>query len=127
MLSFMRVRLGKHNLRKRESSEQLRTVVRAIPHPGYEPLSHLHDLMLLQLAQPAHTSQEVRPVSLPKRCPRPGEACVVSGWGLVSSNRPGTSGSSKSKGVWISGAGPSHLRALLLRGPVWSGRGTRKC
>ncbi|XP_055991586.1 kallikrein-15-like [Sorex fumeus] len=94
---FMRVRLGKHNLRKREGSEQLRTVVRVIPHPGYEPLSHRHDLMLLRLAQPARLSRQVRPVTLPTHCPRPGEPCVVSGWGLVASSRPGTTGSSKSK------------------------------
>ncbi|XP_055991531.1 kallikrein-15 [Sorex fumeus] len=80
---FMRVRLGKHNLRKREGSEQLRTVVRVIPHPGYEPLSHRHDLMLLRLAQPARLSRQVSPVTLPTHCPRPGEPCVVSGWGLV--------------------------------------------
>ncbi|XP_049643050.1 kallikrein-15 isoform X2 [Suncus etruscus] len=94
---FLRVRLGEHNLRLREGSEQFRAASKVIPHPGYEPLSHRHDLMLLRLAQPARLSKEVRPVALPKHSPRPGEECVVSGWGLVSNKRQGTTGSSVSK------------------------------
>ncbi|XP_037675277.1 kallikrein-15 [Choloepus didactylus] len=89
---FMRARLGEHNLRKHDGPEQLLPISRIIPHPAYEARSHLHDVMLLRLARPAHQTRQVRPVRLPTRCPYPGEACLVSGWGLVSDNRPETTG-----------------------------------
>ncbi|XP_066127535.1 kallikrein-15 isoform X2 [Saccopteryx bilineata] len=67
----IRVRLGEHNLRKRDGTEQLRAVARVIPHPHYEVRSHRHDLMLLRLTRPAHLSPQVRPVALPTHCPQP--------------------------------------------------------
>uniref|UniRef100_A0A2K5VEU9 Kallikrein related peptidase 15 n=1 Tax=Macaca fascicularis TaxID=9541 RepID=A0A2K5VEU9_MACFA len=94
---FMRVRLGEHNLRKRDGPEQLRTASRVIPHPRYEARSHRHDIMLLRLVQPARLTPQVRPVVLPTRCPHTGEACVVSGWGLVSHIEPGTTRSPQSQ------------------------------
>ncbi|XP_052616642.1 kallikrein-15 [Peromyscus californicus insignis] len=94
---FMRVRLGEHNLRKHDGPEQMRSVSQIIPHPGYEARTHLHDIMLLRLLQPARLSPQVRPVPLPMRCPFTGEGCVVSGWGLLSDNKPGATGSHKSQ------------------------------
>lgn len=94
---FMRVRLGEHNLRKFDGPEQLRSVARIIPHPGYEARTHRHDIMLLRLSRPARLTPQVHPVSLPTRCPLIGEDCVVSGWGLLSDNNPGATGHQKSK------------------------------
>ncbi|XP_012979583.1 kallikrein-15 [Mesocricetus auratus] len=94
---FMRVRLGEHNLRKHDGPEQVRTVSRIIPHPRYEARTHRHDIMLLRLLQPARLSSQVRPVPLPTRCPFTGEDCVVSGWGLLSNNKPGATESHKSQ------------------------------
>lgn len=102
--SFMRVRLGEHNLRKFDGPEQLRSVSRIIPHPGYEARTHRHDIMLLRLFRPARLTPQVRPVALPTRCPLLGEDCVVSGWGLLSDNSPGATGSHKSQGEWKDGA-----------------------
>lgn len=96
--SNMRVRLGEHNLRKRDGSEQLRAVSRVIPHPRYEARSHSHDVMLVRLTRPARLSPQVRAVALPMRCPQPGEVCVVSGWGLVSDGEPTTTGRPVSQG-----------------------------
>ncbi|XP_006868439.1 PREDICTED: kallikrein-15 [Chrysochloris asiatica] len=93
----MRLRLGEHNLRKRDGPEQLRAVSRVIPHPNYQARSHQHDIMLLKLMRPARLTRQVHPVALPKQCPRPGDACVVSGWGLVSSDEPGITGSPESQ------------------------------
>ncbi|EDL22688.1 kallikrein 15, partial [Mus musculus] len=76
--------------------EQLRSVSRIIPHPGYEARTHRHDIMLLRLFKPARLTAYVRPVALPRRCPLIGEDCVVSGWGLLSDNNPGATGSQKS-------------------------------
>ncbi|CAH7454573.1 Klk15 [Phodopus roborovskii] len=92
---FMRVHLGEHNLRKRDGPEQVRFVSRIIPHPGYEALTHRHDIMLLRLLQPALLSRQVRPVPLPTRCPFTGEECMVSGWGLLSDSKPGAAESHK--------------------------------
>ncbi|XP_022379481.1 LOW QUALITY PROTEIN: kallikrein-15 [Enhydra lutris kenyoni] len=94
----MRVRLGKHNLRKHGGPKRLRTVARVIPHQRFEARSHRCD-MLLRLTRPACLSLHVRPMaSLPTRCPQRGEACVVSGKGMVSDDKPGTKGSTESQG-----------------------------
>lgn len=123
--SFMRVRLGEHNLRKRDGPEQVRLVARIIPHPGYEARTHRHDIMLLRLLQPARLSPQVRPVPLPTRCPFTGENCVVSGWGLLSDNKPGTTGSHKPQGAWKDGAGSRNSSNTVLRGSWVEGTGTK--
>uniref|UniRef100_A0A667IS07 Kallikrein related peptidase 15 n=1 Tax=Lynx canadensis TaxID=61383 RepID=A0A667IS07_LYNCA len=94
---FMSVHLGEHDLRKRDGPEVLCTVARLVPHPCHEARSHRHDVMLPRLTRPACLSPQVRPVALPTRCPQPGEACVVSGWGLVADDKPGTKGSARSQ------------------------------
>ncbi|VFV32226.1 kallikrein-15 isoform 2 [Lynx pardinus] len=94
---FMSVHLGEHDLRKRDGPEVLWTVARLVPHPCHEARSHRHDVMLPRLTRPACLSPQVRPVALPTRCPQPGEACVVSGWGLVADDKPGTKGSARSQ------------------------------
>lgn len=123
--SFMRVRLGEHNLRKRDGPEQVRAVSHIIPHPGYEARTHLHDIMLLRLLQPVRLSSQVRPVPLPTRCPFAGEGCVVSGWGLLSDNKPGATGSRKSQGAWKDGAGSRNSSNAVLRGSWVEGTGTK--
>ncbi|XP_040313880.1 kallikrein-15 [Herpailurus yagouaroundi] len=95
--SFMSVRLGEHNLRKRDGPEGLWTVARLVPHPCHEARSRRHDVMLPRLTRPTCLSPQVRPVALPTHCPQPGKACVVSGWGLVADDKPGAKGSARSQ------------------------------
>uniref|UniRef100_A0A8C0DSS1 Kallikrein related peptidase 15 n=1 Tax=Balaenoptera musculus TaxID=9771 RepID=A0A8C0DSS1_BALMU len=80
-------------LRQRDGPEQLRAVSLTVPQARYEAQSHRHDIPLLRLTRPARVSTKVPRVPLPTRCPQPSEACVVSGWGLVSDNKPGATGS----------------------------------
>ncbi|NXI48607.1 KLK14 protein, partial [Galbula dea] len=76
-------RLGENNLRQWEGTEQDRRVIKAIPHPAFDPTTLDNDLMLLKLNQPVQLGPNVRPLPLPRRCAPPGTTCLVSGWGTV--------------------------------------------
>ncbi|KAM5236237.1 LOW QUALITY PROTEIN: kallikrein-15 [Ctenodactylus gundi] len=91
---FMRVHLGEHNWYKRDSPEQLQTVY---PHTSkLQVCSHLQDVRLLLPGRLVQLTPQMCPVALATHCPHLGEDCMVSGWGLVSDNGPGTTGSPKS-------------------------------
>ncbi|XP_071275700.1 kallikrein-14-like [Agelaius tricolor] len=79
----LRVRLGEDDLRRREGTEQERRVTLALPHPSFNPVTLDSDLALLRLDRPAAIGRSVRPLALPRECGRPGEACLLSGWGTV--------------------------------------------
>lgn len=48
---------------------------------NYETLDY--DIMLMKLAHPVTLNQYVKPIPLPKACPRAGDMCQVSGWGNI--------------------------------------------
>ncbi|KAF6288310.1 kallikrein related peptidase 14 [Rhinolophus ferrumequinum] len=77
--------LGKHNLRRREATEQVLRVARQVPHPQYNSRTHDNDLMLLRLERPARLGRAVRPITVAQTCASPGTSCRVSGWGTTSS------------------------------------------
>ncbi|XP_039579749.1 uncharacterized protein LOC120509327, partial [Passer montanus] len=79
------VALGKHRLYAREAGEQRRMVARMVAHPGYDPSTKDNDIMLLKLLAPAAISARVRPIPVASCLPRPGTACVTSGWGATTS------------------------------------------
>ncbi|KAF3814904.1 hypothetical protein GH733_017180, partial [Mirounga leonina] len=85
-----RVYLGKHALGRSEAGEQVREVVRSIPHPQYQSspthLNHDHDIMLLELQFPVQPTNHIRvlPLSHNDRLPA-GTCCRVSGWGTTTS------------------------------------------
>ncbi|XP_017695414.1 PREDICTED: kallikrein-14-like, partial [Lepidothrix coronata] len=79
------VALGKHRLYGREAGEQRRVVAKRVPHPGYDASSKDNDIMMLKLLAPAALSERVRPIAVASCLPRPGTACVTSGWGATTS------------------------------------------
>ncbi|XP_048185337.1 kallikrein-13 [Perognathus longimembris pacificus] len=84
------VHLGKHALGRRERGEQVREVVRSIPHPEYQVspthLNHDHDIMLLELRDPVQLTGQVRVLPLSREpCLPVGTCCRVSGWGTTTS------------------------------------------
>ncbi|XP_006835580.1 PREDICTED: cathepsin G [Chrysochloris asiatica] len=87
--SPINVILGAHNIQTTERSQQRIPVLRAIPHPQYNPQTNLNDIMLLQLGNRTRLNRFIRPVALPqtRATLRPGTLCTAAGWGLVSLNR----------------------------------------
>ncbi|XP_058393378.1 granzyme B-like [Diceros bicornis minor] len=83
--SSISVTLGAHNIQKRERTQQVIPVRRAIPHPDFNHNNMSNDIMLLELARKAKQTVAVRPLSLPwsKAQVRPGQVCSVAGWGSV--------------------------------------------
>ncbi|XP_050999116.1 cathepsin G [Acomys russatus] len=83
------VTLGAHNIQRQERTQQHITVLRAVPHPNYNPQIIRNDIMLLQLSRQIRRNRAVQPVALPQASKRlqPGDLCTVAGWGRVSPSR----------------------------------------
>ncbi|KAM8782282.1 mast cell protease 3-like isoform 2-T2 [Rhynchonycteris naso] len=83
--SSINVTLGAHNIRKKERTQQVIEVERAIPHPNYHPDTKVNDIMLLQLKTEAILTDAVSILRLPKRgmTVKPGMVCRVAGWGSL--------------------------------------------
>ncbi|XP_046880491.1 coagulation factor IXa [Hypomesus transpacificus] len=82
------VRVGEHNVNRKEGSEQDREVAQHVPHPLYDSTQSLynHDIALLRLRTPITFSANVRPVCLgPKdfteNLIKEASPATVSGWG----------------------------------------------
>ncbi|XP_037360019.1 cathepsin G-like [Talpa occidentalis] len=83
------VKLGAHNVKKQERTQQNIRVRRAIRHPAYNPQNNQNDIMLLQLERRAKKNRAVQTLGLPRSRGRlsPGTQCMVAGWGRVGLNR----------------------------------------
>ncbi|KAG7276221.1 hypothetical protein CRUP_004812 [Coryphaenoides rupestris] len=79
--SRVEVRMGEHNIRVTEGTEQYISSSRVIRHPKYSSYNIDNDIMLIKLSQPATLNQYVQTVALPNACAPAGTMCVVSGWG----------------------------------------------
>ncbi|XP_020633422.3 serine protease 1 [Pogona vitticeps] len=79
------VRLGEHDLKRVDWTEQLKLASKAIVHPSYDPQTKNHDIMLVKLLTPACLNNNVKILDLPTTCPVPGTKCLVSGWGTTTS------------------------------------------
>ncbi|MCZ2222001.1 serine protease, partial [Corynebacterium pilbarense] len=84
--SRVEVRLGEHNIRVNEGTEQFISSSRVIRHPNYSSYNIDNDIMLIKLSKPATLNQYVQPVALPSSCAAAGTMCKVSGWGNTMSS-----------------------------------------
>uniref|UniRef100_A0ACB8FRN8 Uncharacterized protein n=1 Tax=Sphaerodactylus townsendi TaxID=933632 RepID=A0ACB8FRN8_9SAUR len=79
------LRLGEHNLKRIDWSEQIKIASKVIVHPAYDPQTKNNDIMLIKLLLPACINDKVQTLPLPSSCPVPGMECLVSGWGTTTS------------------------------------------
>uniref|UniRef100_A0A3Q2XQV0 trypsin n=1 Tax=Hippocampus comes TaxID=109280 RepID=A0A3Q2XQV0_HIPCM len=84
--SRVEVRLGEHNIRVTEGTEQFIRSSRVIRHPRYSSYNIDNDIMLIKLSSPATLNQHVKTVALPSSCASAGTMCKVSGWGNTMSS-----------------------------------------
>jgi len=84
--SRVEVRLGEHNIKVTEGSEQFIRSSRVIRHPDYSSYNINNDVMLIKLSKPAVLNQYVKVVALPSSCAPAGTMCKVTGWGNTMSS-----------------------------------------
>ncbi|XP_065421507.1 mast cell protease 1A-like isoform X3 [Chrysemys picta bellii] len=77
------VKLGAHNIREREESQQVILVDHQYLHLDYDKEPHNNDIMLLKLAKRAKLNRWVKTINLPHTTKKvkPGTKCSVAGWG----------------------------------------------
>ncbi|XP_027377554.1 duodenase-1-like [Bos indicus] len=90
--SSISVTLGAHNIKQRETTQQVIPVRRPIPHPDYNDETLANDIMLLKLTRKADITDKVSPINLPRSLAKvkTGMMCSVAGWGRLGVNMPST-------------------------------------
>ncbi|KAG7188819.1 hypothetical protein KM043_008428 [Ampulex compressa] len=78
------VKAGKHNIKKKESTEQSVKVAKMIVHENYHGGVAPYDIALMKLASPLKFNSAVQPIDLPKEDSLPSGIVVLSGWGSIS-------------------------------------------
>nr|XP_033779885.1 anionic trypsin-like [Geotrypetes seraphini] len=84
--SKIQVRLGEHNIRTEEGTEQFIDSALVIRHPNYNSWILDNDIMLIKLSTRAVLGPHVQTVGLPSKCAAPETECLISGWGNTLSN-----------------------------------------
>uniref|UniRef100_A0A4W5MB88 trypsin n=1 Tax=Hucho hucho TaxID=62062 RepID=A0A4W5MB88_9TELE len=87
--SRLEVRLGEHNIKEPEDTEQHIMSARFIRHTDYNSGTQDSDITLIKLSQPATLNSYVNPVALPTKCGTARTMCQVSGWGSLRANNEG--------------------------------------
>ncbi|OCT71192.1 trypsin [Xenopus laevis] len=80
-MNKIEVRLGEHDIKVTEGTEQFITAAKVIKNKGYSPKTLDNDIMLIKLSTPAILNNFVNPIPLPKGCVGPRADCLISGWG----------------------------------------------
>ncbi|XP_009468730.1 PREDICTED: chymotrypsin-like protease CTRL-1 [Nipponia nippon] len=80
--------LGEYDLSSNRESIQVKTVVKAITNPNWDPYNLNNDITLLKLSSPAQLGPRVSPVCLaPANLALPPNLqCVTTGWGRTNTN-----------------------------------------
>ncbi|KAF1652798.1 Chymotrypsin-like protease CTRL-1, partial [Eudyptes chrysocome] len=80
--------LGEYDRGSNTESVQVKTVVRAITNPSWNPHKLNNDITLLKLSSPARLGPRVSPVCLPQATDDfpGGMTCVTTGWGRTNTN-----------------------------------------
>ncbi|KAI3368881.1 hypothetical protein L3Q82_025862 [Scortum barcoo] len=76
--------LGADSLAGNESTAQVFSTVRSIPHPDYD--GHENDIMLLKLNGSARLTEAVQLISLKRDRMNTGSRCITAGWGDIGDN-----------------------------------------
>uniref|UniRef100_A0A2K5UYU2 trypsin n=1 Tax=Macaca fascicularis TaxID=9541 RepID=A0A2K5UYU2_MACFA len=77
----IQVRLGEHNIKVLEGTEQFINAAKIISHPKYNNKTLNNDIMLIKLFSPAVINARISTISLPTAPPAAGTMCLISGWG----------------------------------------------
>ncbi|KAM6984932.1 granzyme A-like [Aplochiton taeniatus] len=88
--NIKKVLLGVHSLKvKEQSSRQTRVVKHQVPHPCFDNVEKVNDLMLLKLDKQVKLTNSVKPLPLPNSVADPtvGTSCLVAGWGTTNNNK----------------------------------------
>ncbi|XP_072165248.1 apolipoprotein(a)-like [Diadema setosum] len=86
-----KVRLGEHNQRIDEGSEQEFDIECLYKHADYDSRTTNNDIALLRLNRPAVITQHVTPACLPSEGEfQPNHQCWISGWGNLGDSYPNT-------------------------------------
>ncbi|XP_065397165.1 serine protease 1-like [Macaca fascicularis] len=80
-ISRIQVRLGEHNIKVLEGTEQFINAAKIISHPKYNNKTLNNDIMLIKLFSPAVINDRVSTISLPTAPSAAGTMCLISGWG----------------------------------------------
>lgn len=85
-VSGFSVKVGKHDLRRREQYEKEHRAAQVIVHPGFSMRHMKNDVALIRLSSPIQFNQAVQPICLPRQAARTGQNCYITGWGRSSRN-----------------------------------------
>ncbi|XP_067419602.1 serine protease 27-like, partial [Emydura macquarii macquarii] len=82
--------LGANQLLNPSLNQVESEVKQIIPHPDYQTRTHVADIALVKLKEPAPFTKSIRPISLPGASLQfpAGKGCWVTGWGNVEVNTP---------------------------------------